>query len=416
MTTLTDLEERLRRGLGAAGEALPPAAHEPPVAPGPPGPPGSDGGSGRRSHAWHRRVLGAAALVMAGALATAGVVAARGNGDEQPVVRSGAETTERPTTTEPHVVRPTNGMVPGQAVVVGSELRTYGTDGTQTGTVDLSRFTNVQSASSDLDGGWVVCGSRELSDSEVAEIQREIDAEVRRQRDQAPDETPTPPDGEAVPELEADLESMRPATHTDELVWFPAGGDPVVLDEAAMCVADSVHVVDSADGPIAVVGGLDAGDGGPMFGVRAIVLATGEERELPFPGSNDLLRWSVTTDRLVTAGPDGFHLYDLATGDELPMAAIDAGDPSDIVLAPDGASVAVIIGGASGPTDVSVYDVATGAQRFTEHLAMAAEGAQLSYDGTTLAYGNYYDDYGPFTVVDLASGARHTIDAHGVVL
>jgi WD40 repeat protein len=190
-----------------------------------------------------------------------------------------------------------------------------------------------------------------------------------------------------------------------------------VIDDSTMCVADSVHVVDSADGPIAVSGGLNMGDpAGPMFTVGAIVLATGEERELPIPGSNDLVRWSVTTDRLLTAGPDGFRLYDLATGDEVPMADIDAGGPSDVVLAPDGASVAVITGDASGPTDVSVYDVATGEQRFTEQLSMAAEGAQLSYDGTTLAYGNYYDSYGPFTVIDLASGARHTIDAHGVVL
>jgi hypothetical protein len=353
--------------------------------------------------------LGAAALVMAGALATAGVVTAGGNGDGRPAVRSGAETTERSTTTEPHVPRPTNGMVPGQAVIVGNELRTYGPDGAQTGTVDLARFTNIQSASSDLDGGWVVCGMRMLTEAEREEARREVT--------EALDDIP--PEEQTRFEAEADLRLSERSgpTSRDELVWFPASGDPVVLDDSAMCVADSVHVVDSPDGPIAVFGGLNMGDpGGPMFALRAIVLATGEERELPFPGSNDLLRWSVTTDRLVTAGPNGFHLYDLATGDELPMAAIDAADPSDIVLAPDGASVAVITGGASGPTDVSVYDVASGAQRFTEHLPMAAEGAQLSYDGTTLAYGNYYEGYGPFTVVDLASGARHTIDAHGVVL
>jgi hypothetical protein len=428
MTTLTDLEERLRRGLQAAGEALPAGSQEPPI------PEGRDHDGHerppRRPSSWHRRVVGAAALVVAGGLVTAGVVASGGNGDERPAVRSGAETTAQPTTTEPHVPRPTNGMVPGQAVIMGNELRTYGPDGTQTGTVDLSRFTNIQAASSDLDGGWVVCGSRDLTEAEIAEIQREIDADIaaarealeaeqRRQQEQPGGDPPeTTPDGRTVPEVEADLDSARPAASTDELVWYPADRDPVVLGESPFCMASSIHVVDSADGPMAVFGAMDmaVSVGAPSFVARSIVLATGEERDLPIPGSSDLLRWSVTSDRFLTAGPDGTHLYDLATGEEQPMADIPVADASDVVLSGDGRSVAVITGGASGPTDVSVYDVATGAQRFTEHLPMAAEGAELSYDGTTLAYGNYYADYGPVTVVDLASGARHTIDAHGVVL
>jgi hypothetical protein len=362
--------------------------------------------------------VGAAALVVAGGLVTAAVLAGRGNDRERPAVRSGAETTEPPTTTEPHVPQPTNGMVPGQAVVVGSELRTYDAGGTQTGSVDLSRFGNIQAASSDLDGGWVVCGSRNLTEAEIAERQREIDAEIRRQREESPNATPsttpsTTPDGQRGPQREIDADSLRPATVTDELVWFPSGRDPVVVDDSVMCMASSVHVVDSADGPVAVyetMGGVAA-----LTTWRSVVLSTAEEGDLPIAGSNDLVRWSVTSDRFLIHGPDGFHLYDLATGEEVPMGRIEADDPSDVVLAPDGASVAVITGGAAGPTDASVYDVATGEQRFTQHLSMAAEGAELSYDGTTLALGNYYDDYGPVTVVDLASGARHTIDAHGVL-
>lgn len=407
MTTLTDLEKRLRRGLQAAGDALPAGSHEPPD------PTGDDGDGNHhpspRGFARHRRVVGAAALVIAGGLVSAAVVAQRGSDGERPAVRSGAETTEPPTTTEPHVPRPTNGMVPGEAVIVGNQLRTYAPDGTQTGAVDLARFTDVQSASSDLDGGWVVCGGRELTPAEREERRREILAEIV-------------PEGASEDEIEAEtglrVAEIQAPTSLDQLVWFPADRDPVVLDDNAICMASSVRVVDSADGPMAVFGAMNpsAAAGAPRFVARAIVLATGEERELPVPGSNDLLRWTVTTDRLMTAGPDGFHLYDLGTGDELPMAALDVRDASDIVLAPDGASVAVIAGGATGATDVSVYDVASGAQRFTERLSMGAEGAQLSYDGTTLAYGNSYDRYDTVTVVDLASGARHTIEAHGTLL
>jgi hypothetical protein len=301
-------------------------------------------------------------------------------------------------------------MVPGGAVVVGNQLRTYGADGTQTGTMELARFTDVRSASSDLDGGWVVCGRHPLTPAEAEQARRE----AREQVAEIPEEEQARIEAEAG----VRLSELDGPTARDELVWYPAGREPVVVDESALCADDSVHVVDSADGPIAVVGTMDLGDpaGGMRYTARAIVLATGQERELPFPGSSQLVRWSVTSDRLLTAGPDGFGLYDMATGGELPMAAIDAGAPSDVVLAPDGASVAVISGAASGPTDVSVYEVATGEQRFTERLPMGAEGAELSYDGTTLAYGNYYDRYGPFTVVDLASGARHTIEAHGVLL
>jgi hypothetical protein len=392
MTTLTDLEERLRRGLQAAGEALPADSHEPPT-------PDRREGDGRHRRprglsSWHRRVVGVAALVVAGGLVTAAVIAARDGSEPAPAVRSAAETTGQPTTTtEPHRVRPTNGMVPGQAVVVGGELRTYGPDGAQTGAVELTRFTFVQGASSDLDGGWVVCGTRTLTPAEREENLARIREEVGEL-----------PDGAVVPES------------LDQLVWFPAGREPVVVDDNTMCMAQTLHVVDSAAGPVAVYADMGGRPSGPLFEAHAVVLATGQERELPIPGSNELVRWSVTSDRFLTAHGDEMHVYDLTTGDELPIADIPVTDPSDVVLSPDGSSVAVITGGASGPTAVGVYDVATGAQRYTEQLSMAAEGAELSYDGTTLAYGNAYDRYGPMTVVDLASGARHAIDANGTLL
>jgi hypothetical protein len=402
MTTMTDLEERLRRGLQSAGDALPPASHEPPT------PSGRGGDRRARPSRRSRWVVGAAAMVMAGALATVVVTVASSDGRdrEPPAVRSAAETTEPPTTAEAHQVRPTNGMVPGQAVAFGNQLRIYGPDGAQTGSLDLSRFDDVQAASSDLDGGWVVCGSHRRSAAELAAERREIEEEVAR----------VPPEERARAEAETgrQLSDLEPSPVLEELVWYPDGGEPEVLVESPMCAASSIHVIDSAEGPMLVyetMGGLEA-----LLEWRAIVLATGEERDVPIAGTNELLRWSVTSDRFLTHGPDGFHLYDLATGDPVPMAPIDVDSPSDIVLSGDGSSVAVITGDADGPSDVTVYDVASGAQRYTEHLSMATEGAQLSYDGTTLAFGNYYEDYGPATVVDLASGARHTIDAHGVLL
>jgi hypothetical protein len=189
-------------------------------------------------------------------------------------------------------------------------------------------------------------------------------------------------------------------------------------------MASSVHVVDSPQGPTAVYTTMTAGNETPGAGpaspmeLRAVVLATGEERrlELPSSGAIDIPRWSVTTERFLNHDSTGLHVYDLATGEELPVPPITLDRTSDVVLAGDGSSMAAITGSPSGPSEVVVYDLTTGAERFREQLDMPTEGAELSYDGSTLAYGNYYEGNGPVTVIDLASGARHTLDAHGLVL
>jgi hypothetical protein len=386
MTTTTELEERIRRGLQAGGDALPDALLAPPPLPRP-GPPHRPGG-----HRRPRRIAGLAAVaVVAAATVVVATVVTGDGGDPRPAVRSAAETTAPPTTA-PHVPRVTNGMVPGQAVVLDTELRTYGPDGTQTGTIDLSRFTSVQSASSDLDGGWVVCGGHTLTPEEQEAHLTALEEELG-----------TLPAGVSAP------------TFLDELVWFPAGREPEVLNDpgSTMCSASSVHVVDSPQGATLVH--QRTGGGHSLMGWDAVVLATGEPRDLPVPDTDELLRWSVTNDRFLTHGSDGFHLYDLATGEELPMAAIEAGEPSDVVLSGDGTSVAALTGSAVGPSEVTVWDTATGAERFHEQLSMPTEGAELSFEGTTIAFGSAYEGNGPVTVVDLATGERHEIDAYGIL-
>ena len=129
------------------------------------------------------------------------------------------------------------------------------------------------------------------------------------------------------------------------------------------------------------------------------------------------LRWSLTTGKALTYIEGvGLQLFDLETTREIPIADIDPGPISHVALAYDGKTAAVLTGPVSGPVDVVVYDLASGAELFRKSIDMSAEGDQVSYDGTTLAVGNFYGDYGPVTVIDLATGAEHTIDAHGVIL
>jgi hypothetical protein len=42
------------------------------------------------------------------------------------------------------------------------------------------------------------------------------------------------------------------------------------------------------------------------------------------------------------------------------------------------------------------------------------EGSQLTFDGTSVAVGSFYE--GQATVFDVATGSERTIDAHGVIL
>jgi hypothetical protein len=379
MNAPTQLEDRLRRGLQAAADALPEASLAPSL-------PGGDGRPARRDDRANRPWMPLVAAVAVVAAATAAFVAVNqpddsGNDSEVEVATPGEGAQA------PHEVRPANGRVPGQAVVVEgadgtSDLNTYGPDGAPTGTVDLAPLEDVQVAGSDLQGGWVACGSIYGG----------------------------PDTGEGTPRTD----------FTDQIMWFPAGSEPVVLETRpeSFCIADSMQVVDAPEGPTVVylAQPYDAG-----IALHAIVLATGEQREVPLrvEATNDS-RWAASTGLVVATVDDGpLQLFDLVSGDSLPIAAIDVPRASDIVLSPDATSVALIVDptGELEPAEVVVYDLATGAERFRETFQMNLEGAQLSYDGTTLAVGNWSDDYGgTTTVIDLASGARHTIDSHGLVL
>ena len=58
-------------------------------------------------------------------------------------------------------------------------------------------------------------------------------------------------------------------------------------------------------------------------------------------------------------------------------------------------------------------DLASGAELFRRPDAAPAEGGQLTFDGTSVAVGNFYD--GQATVFEVATGAERTIDAHGII-
>jgi hypothetical protein len=205
-------------------------------------------------------------------------------------------------------------------------------------------------------------------------------------------------------------------------MWYPAGGEPQELTidgHAPVCSENSVQVVDSADGPMVLIGGLSLG--GPQAGdvrLDGIVLATGEARDLPVPHMTGLpSQWSATTGRVLTYVDGGsLQLFDLDSGEALPIAAIDPGAISDMALAHDGKSAAVMVGSIDGPDEVVVYDLATGAVTFRRSFEMSIEGDSMTYDGTTVAVGSYYNENGPITVVDLATGAEHTVASGGVVL
>jgi hypothetical protein len=149
-----------------------------------------------------------------------------------------------------------------------------------------------------------------------------------------------------------------------------------------------------------------------------VVLETGEVHELtapegigqPMPGM-----WSLNSEHVIVwVQGEGYKRFDLETGEPVAMAAIDPGSVSGTSLAPDGKTVAALVGTIAGPTEAVVYDVATGEELFRRPFEMSIEGDEISWDGTTLAVGSYYGN--PVTVIDIATGDEHTLDAHGVVV
>jgi hypothetical protein len=425
MTTHPELEDRLRTGLLAAADVLPPAPSTLPT----PGEgvvqlrPSASPPARRR-----RWALGAVATAASlAAVAGAAVVLTGGDGADDDAGEV-ATASSAPATSAPHEVRTLNGMVPGQATADrdGDALHVYGPDGHETGTVDLGAMTNTQAAASDLEGGWVVCGMVQMpaaGDPDAAGLTFEDDAQVTVPTSTVPAGSGTTTTGDTQPSgPTAEATGEVTAAWGDQLMWYPAEGEPRALEidgHAPICAENSVQVVDSADGPMALIGGLSMG--GPQAGdvrLDGIVLATGEVRSLPVPRVAGLPhQWSATTGRVLTfVGGVGLQLFDLDSAEELPIAAIDPGDISDLALAHDGKSAAVMIGSIDGPDEVVVYDLATGAETFRRSFDMSIEGDSMSYDGTTLAVGNYSHENGPVTVIDLATGAEHTVAAGGVIL
>jgi hypothetical protein len=430
MTTLDglDLEDRLRSGLQAAAEALPPQPERATAA----ATPAVPVGAGRAARSWLSmpllrrrwvRTAVAAAATFAAVAGTAVVLTRDSDGDGQGHGRGdvATESSEPPSSTTstapPHEARLTNGQVPGQATAdrEGVAIHTYGPDGTETGTVELG-MTNVQAAASDLDGGYVVCGMAQQTPEEVAAAEAQL-SEIEEDARAA---GRLGPDGSAL-----DIRDGAVVTPSwvDRLVWYPAGGEPVSLDgPGGGCMSNSVQVVDSDEGPLALVGGIGGLVlGGPQTGqpyLDAIVLATGEHRELPVPDLGGLPgQWSVSTGLLLTyVEGAGLQLFDLDDQKRIPTAAIDPGDISELALSHDGKTAAVMRGSIEGPDEVIVYDLASGAEIFRKSFGMSIEGDEMSYDGRTLAVGSYYPDRVPLTVIDMATHAEHTIHANGVVL
>jgi hypothetical protein len=362
MTTPTLLEERVRRGLRAAADALPAGPSDPDGLPAP---------RADELPARPRWVRPAVAAAVAGVAVLGGTVARNGPAEvAMPGRRApGAESPATPapaagTTTAP---TPPVLLAPGQVVGHGDDVQVFDLQGNVTRTVPLG-LTLSQAAVPDLRGGFVVCG---------------IVGDTRE-------------------------------TRNEQVVWLRADGERVVLAQGAMgCSADAISVSDSSQGPVAVFQ--------PSFMKPELTVAVLDTREtrtltLPSPSGHGLGRFSVAAGRVLLVDAGGAHLFDVATGAELsPPGWTPPEQTSDVALAADGTSVAAISGSAGGPVEVTVADLATGAVRFREAVAMPAEGAELAYDGATVAFGNWYDHpgYPPVTVVELASGARRTVDAHG---
>lgn len=419
------LEQRLRRGLHAAADALPPTEL-------------SRGSRGRASRR-RRYALGfgsAAAIIL---VVAAAVVFTRDGGDDQSdvVAEQPQPTDDTTATTAPPdqaggEVVPANGDVPGQAVIVGGELHTYGPDGAQTGTVSLAPLTDVQAAASDLDGGWVVCGMGDPSTTPPgADPTQPADVNPTTPTTAGPTAAGTDArvaEEEARVNQEGDATGSAGPASTDGVWWFPAQGEPRRLDISIMCAAEAIHVVDSAEGPTVIYQGMSVTSGAMTETYGAYVLSSGEQRPLDLPlDPSGFYSWTATTGRiLLYSDRTGLQMFDLDTGEELPLppVTIEGEALGDLSISADGTSVAWLAADIVGEQqinieefDLVVVDLTTGAERYRETFPISMEGSELSYDGTTVAVGNWYDSYGPITLFDVATPEdRRTLDAHGVIL
>jgi hypothetical protein len=86
---------------------------------------------------------------------------------------------------------------------------------------------------------------------------------------------------------------------------------------------------------------------------------------------------------------------------------------ADLELAPDGATLAGLVGEVSAASDIVVFDLASGAELLRRTVPVTVDGSELSFDGTSVAVGSF--GRGQITVFDVATGAERTVDAHGII-
>ena len=383
MTTPTALESRLRTGLHAAGAALRPAPladpHRPP---------------GRRP-ARHRRHVAAAAVLVG--VAVVGAVAMSG-GDEPDVATTPTATDPRAsgtTGTSDAASTPAADPPAGSAVVVvtddGAELATFDADGQPGATLALDPLTRPQTAVSDRQGGWIVCG-----EEDVGEI------------------SPGPPESVVPVPLS---EAAGPSSPTYR---YRPGEPPERLGIHVLCVGNAMRVTEVGGHQVLVYQSSRA------LALHGLDLVTGLDQRLPIDATGRSAQsWTVGGGRLAVMGDGGLEVWDLATGARVeigtsdlptrPQGAAGGVGTSDLVLSPDGTTLAALVGDVAAPTDVVVVDVASGSELFRRTLPVSLEGAQVSFDGTSVAVGNYYDAYGPVRIYDLSDGTERTVEAHGLL-
>jgi hypothetical protein len=437
MTAPADLETRLRAGLRAAGDALPHAdLTDPSRAADPTGP---DHRAADGSALLRRRSAGLAAAVaaMVAVASVAAVAVTRDSGEDggadvatEPTLPPSTTDTTTPTTAGPAGVLgddpgPRVEPVAGSAVITDGQLVTYGPDGEPGATVPLAPLTRVDAAAPDLHGGWIVCGTPPAAtastplpggasptstvvgpDATTLEQRAdELEAEIRARLDDVAEEASAQP-------------GTAPAPPQPNAYRFRAGQEPVPLGVNVHCLDDSLSVTE-VDGHTVLFYVSPA-----TFSGRQLDLVTGADAALQIDvGDAGLSDVAVGGGRLAVLGDAGLGLWDLATGEPIaagpvdlpsrPAAATSGPFTDDMELSPDGATLAALVSDGSAPSDLVVIDLASGGELFRRLDAAPVEGSQLTFDGTSVAVGSFYE--GQATVFDVATGSERTIDAHGVI-
>jgi len=391
-----DLESRLRAGLRAAADALPPS-----------GPDGSDPRSSpraasrtgkRRPH--RRRLLAVAAGAAAVALAGAAVVTLSGDdGDDETDLVTEPSTASTTETTVEAGPGPGTTIPAGSAIVVASGdravLKSFGPDGQPTGELSLDPITRLQAVVSDRQGGWIACnpvvvpGAVGTPEIDIADFER--------------------------PRKEGEPPPWSPPPH---VYRFRPGQDPEPLDAPVECMANSMKVTDLGDRQVLVYL--------TMPGLQQLDLTTGVSTAVPVDTSSAFGgQWDVGGGRLAMHGQAGLQVWDLATGEPVPVGPADLPvwtpdatsgmGTSALTLSPDGTMVAAMVGDTTASSDVVVIDLASGTERLRRNVPVSVEGADVAFDGTSVAVSSFYDSYGATRIYDVATGAERTVDAHGLL-